>query len=131
MDDLRIAPLVGIVGCLAVLLALAAPYVLVENAGGVGTYYGSGAINPLLAGLFAMVTLIALAAGREGRSDPALSVGVALVLGVAIVAVTVAWALTARVDVVAIDTAHRWLVAGVSVLVPAGSAWFARALGLL
>ncbi|WP_424018337.1 DUF7548 family protein [Halorientalis pallida] len=131
MDDLRIAPLVGIVGCLAVLLALGAPYVLVEDAGGVGLYYGSGAVNPLLAALFAMVTLIALAAGREGRSDPAMAAGVALVLGAAITVIALVWALTARVDVIAIDTAHRWIVAGVSVLVPAGSAWFARALGLV
>jgi hypothetical protein len=131
MDDLRIAPLVGIAGCLAVLLALGVPYVLVEEAGGVGLYYGSGAINPLLAGLFAAITLIALAAGREGRSDPALSAGVALVLGVFIAIIAIAWALTARVDVVAIDTAHRWIVAGASVFVPAGSAWFARALGLV
>jgi len=131
MDDLRIAPLVGIVGCLAVLLALAAPYVLVEDVGGVGLYYGSGAINPLLAGLFAAIALIALAAGREGRSDPALAAGVALVLGAVMAVVAIAWALTVRVDVVAIDTAHRWVVAGVSVFVPVGSAWFARALGLL
>jgi hypothetical protein len=131
MDDLRIAPLVGIVGCLAVLLALAAPYLLLEDASGVALYYGSGAINPLVAGLFALVALIALAAGREDRSDPALSAGVALVLGVAIAAVAIAWALTVRVDVVEIDTVHRWVVAAVSPLVPLGSAWFARALGLL
>jgi hypothetical protein len=131
MDDLRIAPLVGIVGCLAVLLALGAPYVLVEDASGIGLYYSSGAVNPLLAGLFAMVALIALAAGREGRSDPAMAAGVALVLGGVVAVIAVAWALTARVDVVAIDTAHRWAVAGVSVFVPAGAAWFARALGLV
>ncbi|RXK51444.1 DUF7548 family protein [Halorientalis pallida] len=131
MDDLRIAPLVGIVGCLFVLLALGVPYVLLEDPSGVGLYYGSGAVNPLLAGLFAMVTLIALAAGREGRSDPAMAAGVALVLGAAITVIALAWALTVRVDVVAIDTVHRWVVAGASVFVPAGSAWFARALGLL
>ncbi len=131
MDDLRIAPLVGIVGCLAVLLALGAPYVLVEDASGIGLYYSSGAVNPLLAGLFAMVALIALAAGREGRSDPAMAAGVALVLGGVITVIAMAWALTARVDVVAIDTAHRWLVAVMSVFVPAGAAWFARALGLV
>ncbi|MFB6083920.1 MAG: hypothetical protein ABEJ94_06730 [Halorientalis sp.] len=131
MDDLRIAPLFGIVGCLAVLLALGAPYVLLEDAGSVGPYYGSGVVNPLLAGLFALITLIALAAGREGRSDPAMAAGVALVLGAAITVIAVAWALTARVDAVAITTLHRWLVAGVSVFVPAGSAWFARALGLV
>jgi hypothetical protein len=131
MDDLRIAPIVGIVGCLAVLLALGAPYVLVEDASGIGLYYGSGAVNPLLAGLFAAVTFIALAAGREGRSDPAMAAGVALVLGAVVTVIAVAWALTVRVDVVAIDTAHRWVVAGVSVFVPAGAAWFARGLGLV
>jgi len=131
MDALRTAPIVGIAGCLAVLAALAAPYVLAETPTAVGAYYASGAVNPLLAGVFALVAIIVFAAGREERTDPGLAAGVAITLGVFIVVVALAWALTVRVDVIAIETSHRWIVVGASVLVPAGGAWFARALGLL
>lgn len=131
MDHLRTAPLVGIAGCVAVLAVLLAPYLLVDAAGGVGVYYGSGAITPWVAGLFALVSVIVFAAGREGRSDPGLAAGITLVLGVFTVAVALAWATTARVDAVAIVDYHRWLLVAAAALVPVGAGWFARALGLL
>jgi hypothetical protein len=131
MDELRLAPMLGIVACLAVLGVLGVPYVLAESASGVGTYYGSGAMNPLLAGLFALVGIIIFAAGREGRTDPVLAAGVMLTLGLFIFLISLAWALTARVDVVAIQEGHRWLLAGVALVVPAAAAWFTRALGII
>lgn len=131
MDDLRLAPTLGIVACLAVLAVLGVPYVLADSAADVGTYYGTGAINPLLAGLFALVGIIIFAAGREGRTDPGLAAGVMLTLGVFIVLINLAWALTARVDVVAIQESYRWLLTGVSLGVPASAAWFTRALGII
>jgi hypothetical protein len=131
MDDLRLAPTLGIVACLAVLGVLGAPYVLADSASGVGTYYGSGAINPLLAGLFALIAIIIFAAGREGRTEPDLAAGVTLTLGLFIVLINLAWALTARVDVVAIQESYRWLLVGVSLGVPVSAAWFTRALGIV
>jgi hypothetical protein len=131
MNDLRLAPTVGIVASLAVLAALAAPYVLAESAADVGLYYGSGALNPLLGGLFALVVLIVFAAGREGRTDPELAAGAALALGLFTLLIVVAWALTVRVDVLVIATGHRWAVVAVAALLPASALWFARALNLL
>ncbi|WP_136716034.1 DUF7548 family protein [Halorientalis salina] len=131
MDDLRLAPLVGIVASLGFLVTLGVPYVLADSASAVGAYYTSGAVNPLLAGLFALVTIIVFAAGREGRTDPELAAGVALALGAFMTIVAVAWALTVRVDVIAIQTSHRWIVVAVSAIVPVSGAWFARALGVL
>jgi hypothetical protein len=131
MNDLRIAPTVGIVACLAVLGTLAAPYVLADSAANVGTYYSSGAINPLLAGLFALVVLIVFAAGREGRTDPGLAAGAALALGLFTVLIAVAWALTTRVDAIAITTGHRWAVVATAALLPLSAVWFARALRVL
>lgn len=134
MDRVELAPTAGIVACLAVLAALAWPY-LQESAASVGLYYASGAITPLTAGLFALVAVIVFAAGREERSDPALAAGAALVLGLFILVVSVAWALTARVDVLGgtggLLPTQRWVLAAVSVLVPAAALWYARALGLL
>ena len=136
MDGSRVAPLVGIVGCGLVLLTLLAPY-LGLGGGAVGTYYAAGALNPLVGGLFAAVTIIVLAAGRTGRTDPATAAGVALVFGVLITAVSLAWSLTVPESIVfQLSTAslieiHRWVLALVSLVVPAGGAWYARALGLL
>jgi hypothetical protein len=129
MQQVRLAPLVGIVGCLAVLAALAYPYVVAG--GGVGAYYASGVVNPLVAGLLALVSVIVLAAGREERTDPGFAAGAALVFGLFVVAILVAWGATARIDAATVWQHHRWLTAGLAVLIPASGLWFARALGLV
>jgi hypothetical protein len=89
MDDLRLAPTVGIVGCVLYLLALAVPYGLVETTSAVGAYYNSGTLSPLVPGVFALVCIIVLAAGREGRSDPSIAAGESIGMGVFIVALSV------------------------------------------
>lgn len=126
MEQAKVAPLVGIVGCLAVLGALALPY-LGTDAAAVGTYYGSGAVNPLVGALLALVTTIIFAAGRQSRSDPDLAAGAALVFGLFVLAITGLWAVTARVDVVAVAAWHRWVTVGLAAVIPAAAVWFARA----
>jgi len=128
MDSVRVAPLVGIVGCLGVLAALLYPYVAADGA--VGLYYGSGVVSPLVAGLLALITIIVLAAGREDRTDPELAAGAGLVFGLFIVVLTLAWGLTTRVDVLTISELHRWSLPAVALLVPIASVWYARALRL-
>lgn len=139
MDRSRLAPLVGIVGCLLVVAVLAVPYLLVRTApaSSVGFYYAAGAINPLLSGLFAFVGLIVIAAGREGRTDPGLAAGIALALGVFMVGVTVLWATTVPIGVVfdmdapAIMAHHRLATTVAAGIVPVAGVWWARTLGLL
>jgi hypothetical protein len=128
MDDVNLAPLVGIVGCLGVIAALIYPYVAAE--GSVGTYYGSGVVNPLVAGLLALVTIIVLAAGRENRTDPGLAAGAGMVFGLFMVLLTLGWGMTARVDAVVLSDLHRWVVPAIALLVPLGSVWYSRALGV-
>jgi hypothetical protein len=128
MEATRLAPLVGIAGCVGVLAALAYPFFAVEAP---ADYFGAGAINPLAAGLLALVAIVVLAAGREGRTDPAFAAGVAIVLGLAVLAILALWAVTLRLDVVTIDPNHRWIATAVAVLVPVGAGWFARSLGLV
>ncbi len=136
MDGSRVAPLVGIVGCGLVLLALLAPY-LGLGGGAVGAYYAAGALNPLVGGLFAAVTIIVLAAGRTGRTDPATAAGVALVFGLVVAGVSLAWSLTVPESIVfqlatsSLIEFHRWVLALVSLVVPAGGAWYTRALALV
>jgi hypothetical protein len=134
MDRTKAAPTLGIVGCLLVLAALVWPY-LQETASSVSTYYGSGAVTPLAAGLLAFVSIIVFAAGREERSDPALVAGAALVFGLFVLAIDVSFAFTARVDVLGGNAAsltyQRWVLAAVSVVPVVGAGWYARTLGLL
>ena len=139
MKQTRLAPLVGVVGCVLVLVSLVVPYALVRTAPGstIGTYYGTGALNPLVGGVFALVTAIVLAAGRDERTDPPLAAGVGIALGGFAFVVTAVWAGTVPLEVVvgmdapAYLTQHRWVTVGVSALIPASSVWWSRTLGLL
>ena len=139
MDRRRLAPLVGIVGCLLYAGLLVVPYLLVRTSPGtaVGTYYGTGAINPFVGGFFALVAVIVLAAGREGRTEPDFAAGVALVLGLFIAGIAALWATTVPIEVVVgMDapqymTNHRWALVGASVVVPLSGGWWASTLGLV
>ncbi|MFB6140371.1 MAG: hypothetical protein ABEJ26_08050 [Halosimplex sp.] len=139
MRQTRLAPLVGAVGCVLVLVALAAPYLLVRTApaSAVGAYYAEGALNPLVAGAFALVTAIVLAAGRDERTDPPLAAGIGIALGAFVVVVTAVWAVTVPeqtlydMDAPAIITYHRWATVAVSLVAPAASLWWSRTLGLV
>jgi len=137
MNQLRTAPAVGIAGCLLYLLVLAVPYLIVETTSAVGAYYDSGALSPAVPALFALVAVIVLAAGREGRTDPSVAAGAGLVLGLFIVGLTALWAATVPVSLglglteSTLIEHHRWLAVAVTVPVPLGAAWFARALDLL
>ncbi|WP_135662095.1 DUF7548 family protein [Halorhabdus rudnickae] len=126
MDRTRLAPLAGILACLAFLAALAMP---LGSSGG-GLYYATGALNPLVGGLFAVVLVVVFAAGRQERTDPALAAGVALAFGLVITAATVVWAVTARTDVLSITRFHRHALLGTASGVPLAAAWYAFELDL-
>lgn len=139
MERTRLAPLVGILGCLAVAGLLFVPYGLVRSSPGtsVATYYGTGLVNPLFAGVLAIVATIVLAAGREERTDPVLAAGVGLSFGLFMLGLVAAWAATVPLEVVVGMDAptylehHRWVMAAVAAIVPIASGWWARSLGLL
>jgi hypothetical protein len=141
MNRARLAPLVGIVGCLLYAGLLAVPYLLVPNTSGagVGLYYGTGAINPFVGGLFALVAVIVFAAGREERTDPGFAAGVALVLGLFMLLIGVLWAVTVPLDVVpgvgveapSYLAYHRWAVSLVGAVVPLAGGWWASTMNLL
>lgn len=130
-DSRRTAPLAGVVACLLVIGALAAPYALTD-ARTVGLYYESGVANPLIAGLLAVVSTVVFAAGYRRRTDPALAAGVTLTFGLFIALVTVAWAFTLRFGIVGPSLAqHRWALLAAAMTVPLAGGWYAYTLGLL
>lgn len=135
MDDVRLAPTVGIAACLVIILVLAIPYAII-NPNAVSTYYGSGAVNPLFAGLFAIVGVIIFSAGREERSNPELTAGIGLVFGVFILGYIILWALTVEIGVVYTLTSvttfkyHRYALALTALVIPLSAIWYTRALKL-
>lgn len=140
MDGIRLAPTAGIAASVAFLAVLVLPYLLVTTPGAAATYFGVGPLNPLFAGLFALVNVIVFAAGREDRSDPAVAAGAALVMGVAVVAIVGLWVLASPSEVIlSLDETGvvQWLeyhplaVLAVALGQPASAAWYSRALGIV
>jgi len=136
MNGLRTGPTVGIVGCVAYLLALLVPYGIVETTSAVGAYYNAGALSPAAPAVFALLAIIVLAAGREGRTDPGIAAGAGLVLGLVIVGLSFLWATTVPESLVlgltesTLIEQHRWAVVAAAAPIPAGAAWFAYGLDL-
>ena len=145
MEDRRLAPTVGIVASLLVVVLLAVPYGVVDGKA-VANYYGAGVLSPWVGGLLALVAVVVFAAGREDRTEPETAAGVGLGLGVATVAVFALWAVTVPAEVPLQLTTdeplvgplttgtvveyHRWVLTAASFLLPAAGAWYARALRL-
>lgn len=134
MDGTRAAPTLGVIACLALLAVLALPYG-VASVPAVNAYYAAGTLPAIATGLFGLVGVIVFGAGRQGRSDPALTAGAALVLGAFAFVTAAVWAVTVRPDVLGANTAafadHRWAVAAVAALYPAAATWYVRALGVV
>lgn len=136
MDARRLAPTIGALACALLVGAVVVPYLFLP-VGAVGTYYGTGAITPLAAGLLAVVGGIAFAAGREGRADPVMVAGAGLVLGLFMAVVAILWAVTVPRGVVSQLSSsilvgyHRILLAAFAVVVPLAGVWYARALGVV
>lgn len=134
MEATRLAPTVGIVASLLVLVVLAVPFTLVEAGSAVGAYYAAGGINPLAVGVFALVAVMVLAAGWQGRSSPDLVAGAALVLGGFMLVISLVWALTVPLSLVqqlstqTLLQYHRGALVVVAALVPLSAGWYARAL---
>lgn len=137
MENARLAPLVGIAAAVGVLAVLVAPFLVVQPSSAIGTYYGTGAITPYITGLFALLSVVVFAAGREDRTDPAMAAGATLVMGVFALVVAALWALTVPIEVVTgMGTAtvmeyHRFALVVVALAMPVAAAWYARALRLL
>lgn len=126
------APTVGILAALAVLAVVAAPYFLIP-ARDVGVYYSTPTFVPvhLVVGLFAMVSVVVFAAGRNGRTDPPTAAGAAVVLGGFMVVLVLWWALAVGGLVGSLTRNatfdyHRWLLLASTLAVAASATWFAR-----
>lgn len=135
MDTADAAPTAGIVACLALLLALAAPFVLAGGAESpLGVYYASGVVGVTGAAFIAAVLVVVFLSGIQGRSPPDTVAGIAVVAGLALFVIALSWALAVGEDVLFSFPAsaawieyHRWVVLAIAALVPAAAGTYARA----
>lgn len=148
MESRRAAPTLGVVVSACFVLLLLVPYLVVDDATGVSTYYTAGTLTPWASGMMALVAIVVFAAGREDRTDPATAAGAGLGFGAVIFLITLLWAVSLPAEVpLQLTTAepilgglvttgtvleyHRWVLAVVGALPAAAGAWYARSLGLL
>lgn len=123
MELYRSVAYAGVGGCLAVLAALAAPVVLLEQPGtGLGIYYQSGSIGAAGIAFLAVVGIVVFLAGERGNADPVTAAGIAVTLSVGLVLLTLLWAFAVDPQNVLSFTAswmgwHRWLVVALTLVV--------------
>ncbi len=99
MDLADAAPTAGIVACLALLLSLAAPLLLIADAGtGLSVYYASGTLGAAGVGFLAALLVIVFLSGRQERRPADTVAGIAVVAGLALFALAAAWALAVDVQ---------------------------------
>jgi hypothetical protein len=139
MVEVRTPATLGVASAVVYVLAMVVPYV----AGGVPsgalqTYYTAfGIAGPPYVAVLALVALIVLAAGRQGRTRPDVAAGVALVLGFVVTLLTATWAFGGVADLVgSLSTAtwleyHRWVLMAAALSLFGSALWFADAIGVL
>ena len=134
MDLDELAPAAGVVGGLAVLLALGAPYALLTDPSGLGPYYAAGPVGGGGIAFLAVLAVVVFLAGTRGSADPETAAGVAFVLSLALVAVSALWAVGLDPNLVfSFEAAdawmefHRWSVVGAALVVLGGALGYTRA----
>jgi hypothetical protein len=121
MNAERVAPGVGVGGCLVLVAALFAPVFLISDPGtGLGIYYGAGPVGGAgTVAFLALLSVVAFLAGTRGRTDAETAAGIALVVGVGVPAAAVLWAVSVEQELVFSFPAawmgwHRWAVVAVA-----------------
>ena len=127
------APALGILGCLAVVVTLALPYLVSTGWGSqLGRYYAAGPIGVGAVLFFALVGVVVFLAGARGRTDATTAAGISLALGVVALLVALLWAMSVSLQPLfgfpaSWITDHRWYVVAVTAIVPVAAALYARA----
>lgn len=135
VTDARLPTALGVLGNVAYVILVGAPYLVVpaDRAGGLRAYYGSGAIDPPVLALFAVVGAMAFAGGRAERTNQATAAGAALVAALAVLVFTCFWAITVDVNSLPVVPGdwiawHRWVILILAVVTTGAGVWYTRSL---
>ena len=134
MANDTLAPSVGAVASLLLAVVVFAPALFVSAQSGlVADYYASGPVGVSIVGFLGLLSVVVFLAGAQDRTAPATVAGLTLVLGVAMLALALLWALTVDRTLLFSFPAryawianHRWAVVAVAALVPVAAAVYAR-----
>jgi len=127
------APALGILGCLAVVVTLALPYLVSTGWGSqLGRYYAAGPLGVGAVLFLALVGVVVFLAGARGRTDASTAAGISLALGVVALLVALLWAMSVSLQPLfgfpaSWITDHRWYVVAVTTIIPVAAALYARA----
>ncbi len=132
MDLGEAAPKVGTAACVTVLTLMAAPYVLLTEPGtGLAIYYASGPIGAGGLAFLALVGIVVFLSARQEATNPGTLAGVGLAVGIAAFGLAAVWAVSVdRGNVFSFTAAwmryHRWIIVGVTVILPLSAVGYAR-----
>lgn len=119
--------LVGALAAVAVVVLTLVPIGLLTSSE-LSVYYGVGPVSPVVVAIFAGVACITLLAVAYDRTDPATTLGVALVLGIAVTGLLLWWAIETSSVVGGLTVAatfdyHRWAMVAIAAIIPTVAAW--------
>lgn len=137
MDRLRRPPIAGLVVSLLVAVLVVVPFTLPDaSVPAISTYYEYGLLGGWSVLVTALVAAVVFASGSQGRTDPDVVAGAALVLSLLALGLAAAWALAVPYSLVVEITArdwfayHRWSLLGSTVGMVIAAGWYAFALDL-
>lgn len=134
MANDTVAPTVGAAASLLLAVVVFAPALLISSGNGVvADYYASGPVGVSIVGFLGLLSVVVFLAGAQERTEPATVAGLTLVLGVAMLAFALLWALSVDRTLLFSFPAeyawienHRWAVAAVCAVIPVAAGVYAR-----
>ena len=135
MDSDQVAPYLGAVGCLLVVIVASAPFAVIdEQSQLVASYYAAGPLGLTGVIFLGVLGVVIFLSSVRGRADAALVAGIMLVVGVAMLLLSVLWAVSLDPELTERFLAaypwmayHSWSTVGLSGLVAAASGLYAAA----
>lgn len=127
----RFVPAIGLAACIAVLITIIVPYIVVPPQG-VSAYYGVTLVGPLVVGVIAVLAAIAFGTGLLGWFSPSMITGAVLIFGFTMVLLAVYWAIAVPPSLVmGLARAeelryHRWILVLFALIVPVSGIWYAK-----
>jgi hypothetical protein len=139
MVDVRTPASVGAASAVVYALATLVPAVAGDVPGGaLETYYSQfGVVGPPYVAVLALVAVVVLLAGRQGRASADVVAGVAIVVGFMVAVLTAMWAFGGAMELVgSLSEAawleyHPWVLLASALGLLVGAVWFADAIGVL
>lgn len=134
MANDTVAPTVGAVASLLLAVVVFVPALVVSTEGTVvADYYASGPVGVSVVGFLALLSVVVFLAGAQERTEPATVAGLTLVLGLAMLAFSLLWALSVDQTLLfsfpsryAWIENHRWAVLLLAAVIPVAAAVYAR-----